>query len=194
MTSMSLMMMTSKITLPTTAIATRYSTRYSNFYYYSTRTRLEVKNHYSQGPDNDTLENMARLFVDKYIRHFQFAEERGRERSTWRTHGKLLRANWGNGEVGIFSVGCYVLQLQIGGRGTTKGNGRCFSPTWTSIATLWFPPNRGGYKRQLFVVSLHLEAMAANKLPKMTWLWKSWKKLGQCKEVWLLPCLIVWEH
>ena len=126
---------------------------------------------------------MARLFVDKYIRHFQFAEERGRERSTWRTHGKLLRANWGNGEVGIFSVGCYVLQLQIGGRGTTKGNGRCFSPTWTSIATLWFPPNRGGYKRQpmqklkLFVVSLHLEAMAANKLPKMTWLWKSWKKL-----------------
>ena len=123
---------------------------------------------------------MARLFVDKYIRHFQFAEERGRERSTWRTHGKLLRANWGNGEVGIFSVGCYVLQLQIGGRGTTKGNGRCFSPTWTSIATLWFPPNRGGYKRQLFVVSLHLEAMAANKLPKMTWLWKIWKKLGQC--------------
>ena len=31
MTAMSLMMMTSKITLPTTAIATRYSTRYSNF-------------------------------------------------------------------------------------------------------------------------------------------------------------------
>ena len=126
---------------------------------------------------------MARLFVDKYIRHFQFAEERGRERSTWRTHGKLLRANWGNGEVGIFSVGCYVLQLQIGGRGTTKGNGRSFSPTWTSIATLWFPPNRGGYKRQpmqLFVVSLHLEAMAANKLPKMTWLWKSLDNARRC--------------
>ena len=31
MTAMSLMMMTSKITLPTTAIATRYSTRYSDF-------------------------------------------------------------------------------------------------------------------------------------------------------------------
>ena len=127
---------------------------------------------------------MARLFVDKYIRHFQFAEERGRERSTWRTHGKLLRANWGNGEVGIFSVGCYVLQLQIGGRGTTKGNGRSFSPTWTSIATLWFPPNRGGYKRQLvqlFVVSHHLEAMAANKLPKMTCLWKSWKSLDNAR-------------
>ena len=31
MTAMSLMMMTSKIMLPTTAIATRYSTRYSNF-------------------------------------------------------------------------------------------------------------------------------------------------------------------
>ena len=32
---------------------TRLDTR--TFYYYSTRTRLEVKNHYSQGPDQDLL-------------------------------------------------------------------------------------------------------------------------------------------
>ena len=48
--------MRSKITLSTTAIATRYKTRYLDFYYYSTQNRLEVKNHYSLDPVNDTRE------------------------------------------------------------------------------------------------------------------------------------------
>ena len=61
--------MRSKITLSTTAIATRYSTRYSDFYYYSTQTRLEVKNHYSLDPANDTsdLKYRTKKIVTKFV-------------------------------------------------------------------------------------------------------------------------------